>query len=187
MAVASGYVNSPVASATYAINLAAAPSPTFSLTLATLSINDTGTGTTIYYTTDGSTPTTSSPTYGGPIPVTEGEVVQAIAAGSIYLNSPVSSYTVDFPVASTPTFSLSLATLTIKDATMGATIHYTVDGSTPSTSSPEYSNSFTVTEGEVVQAIAVGTGFVASPVGSDTIAFGPAPEPTISPAAPRAA
>jgi hypothetical protein len=180
MAVASGYVNSAVASATYAINLQPAPSPTFSLTLASLSIY-TVDGTTVYYTTDGSTPTTSSPAYGGPIPVTEGEVVQVIAAGTIYLNSPVSSYVVDFPVASTPTFSLSLATLTIKDATTGATIHYTVDGSIPSTSSPVYSTPFTVTEGEVVQAIAAGTGLVTSPSATDTIAFQPVPEPTFSP------
>jgi hypothetical protein len=182
LAVASGYANSSVASATYSINLAPAPSPTFSLTLTSLSINEAAAGTTIYYTTNGSTPTTTSAVYGGPITVTQGEVVQALAVGTDYLNSTVSSYVVNFPVASTPTFSLSLNTLTINDATTGATIYYTINGSTPTTASPVYSGPITVTEGEVVSAIAAGAGLVTSPAETETIAFAPTPEPTLSPA-----
>ena len=182
LAVASGYVNSSVASATYSINLAPAPSPTFSLTLTSLSINEAAAGTTIYYTTNGSAPTTTSAVYGGPITVTQGEVVQALAAGPDYLNSTVSSYVVNFPVASTPTFSLSLNTLTINDATTGATIYYTTNGSTPTTASPVYTGPITVTEGEVVSAIAAGAGLVTSPAETETIAFAPTPEPTFSPA-----
>ena len=182
IAVAKGYTNSAVSSATYVINLAPAPSPTFSLTLASLSINEAATGATIYYTTDGTTPITSSAVYGGPITVTQGEVVQAIAAGADYLNSTPSSYVVNFPIASTPTFALSLVTLTITDATTGATIHYTTDGSTPTVASSVYGGPITVTEGEVVNAIAAGPGLVSSSVGMDTIAFAPTPEPTFSPA-----
>lgn len=182
LATASGYTSSAVASATYVINLAPAPAPTFSLTLASLSISDTAPGVTIYYTTNGSKPTTSSPVYGGPITVTQGEVVQAIAAGANYLNSPASSYVVNFPIAATPTFSLALNQLTIADATTGATIYYTTDGTAPTVASPVYKSPITVTQGEVIKAIAAGPGLVTSPVASSTIAFTATPAPKFSPA-----
>lgn len=182
LAAASSYANSAVSSATYTINLAPAPMPAFSLTLTTLSISDTAAGATIYYTTNGTTPTTSSTVYGGTITVTQGEVISAIAVGPNYLNSAVGTYVVNFPVAAAPAFSLSLATLTMSDATQGATIYYTNDGSAPTTSSTVYGGPIPVTEGEVIRAIAAGPGLVTSPVSPYTVALGPTPAPTFSPA-----
>lgn len=46
-----------------------------------LSIFETTTGTTIYYTTNGSQPTTSSPVYTGPLTIGANTTIQAIAAG----------------------------------------------------------------------------------------------------------
>jgi hypothetical protein len=46
----------------------------------------------------------------------------------------------------------------ISDAARGATIYYTIDGSEPSASSPQYSAPFLVSASEVVQAIAVAPG-----------------------------
>jgi hypothetical protein len=184
MAAASGYTNSEVASASYVISFAPAPTPTFSLTNTLLSI-DTVAGTTIYYTTDGKTTPTVTPTevYGGPITVLQGEVVQAIAAGPDYLNSAVGDYVVNFPPAASPTFSLSLVTsqLSISDTTSGAVIYYTTDGSVPNTGSLVYSTPFTVTNAEVVKAIAGAPGLAPSPMVSDTVEF-QTPSPTISPA-----
>ena len=51
---------------------------TFSSTLA-VSISDGTSGATIYYTTDGSTPTTNSAIYGGPITISQSTTVKALA------------------------------------------------------------------------------------------------------------
>ena len=65
----------------------------------------------------------------------------------------------------TPTFSpgagtyTSAQTVTISDATSGATIHYTTDGSTPTASSTTYTAPITVSTSETVKAIGVETGW----------------------------
>ena len=109
-------------------------------------INEAAAGATIYYTTNGSTPTTSSTNYSGPITVNANETLQAIAAGTNYTNSAVASaaYTIA-PVLPTPSFSVAAGTYTtaqtvaISDTTTGATIYYTTNGTTPTTSSTKYS------------------------------------------------
>ena len=59
----------------------------------------------IYYTTDGSTPTTASPVYAAPLPISSTTVVQAIGVLPGFINSPVATatYTLDLP----PTVSLT--------------------------------------------------------------------------------
>jgi hypothetical protein len=89
-AVASGLVNSLVGSAVYRINIKAA-TPTFAPAAGTytgvqsITINDSSA--VIYYTTDGTTPTTSSAVYSIPISVSVGETLKAIAAGGGYVSS----------------------------------------------------------------------------------------------------
>jgi hypothetical protein len=71
------------------------PTPTFSLPAGiytgtqSVAISESTAGTTIYYTTNGITPTTSSTVYTGPITVSSTETLQAIAAETGYINSPV--------------------------------------------------------------------------------------------------
>jgi glucosylceramidase len=71
-----------------------AASPTFSPapglfnTGQSVSLADTTAGATLYYTTDGSTPTTASPIYSAPIPFTVDMTITAIAAAAGYTNSP---------------------------------------------------------------------------------------------------
>jgi hypothetical protein len=91
--------NSGVASATYTITLPTAAAPTFSpsggnyLLPLFVSISDASPGATIYYTTDGSTPTTASNVYTGPILVVATTTINAIAAGSGWSQSPVATAT----------------------------------------------------------------------------------------------
>lgn len=83
--------------------------------------------------------------------------------------------------AATPTFSpsggsySSSQTVTISCATPSSTIYYTTNGTTPTTSSPVYSSSISVSATSLVQAIATASGYSQSNVGSAnyTIAVGP--------------
>jgi hypothetical protein len=54
-----------------------------------VTLTDATPGAVIYYTTDGTTPTTSSTLYTGPITVTKTEVIEAIGVAKGYLNSEV--------------------------------------------------------------------------------------------------
>ena len=62
------------------------PSGTYATTQ-TVSMGTATSGSTIYFTTDGSTPTTSSYRYSGPVSIAKSMVVQAMAAAPSYANS----------------------------------------------------------------------------------------------------
>ena len=72
--------------------------------------------------------------------------------------------------AAAPTFSPGAGTysgaqsVTITDATPGATIYYTTNGTTPSTSSSVYSVPISVGAKETLKAIAVASGYSTSDV-----------------------
>ena len=137
----------------------------------------------IYYTTNGSTPTSGSTLYTGPVSVSASETVQALAVASGYPNSGVAmaAYAIT-PPAAMPAFSLPAGlyygtqSVTISDTTSGATIYYTTDGSTPTTSSTLYSGSISVANSETIQAIATAAGHALSPVASAVYTIGPPPD-----------
>jgi hypothetical protein len=169
IATGNGFSISPVGSAAYVINLPTAATPAFSVAGATyttpqkVTITDATTGATIYYTTDGSMPTASSTAYSGPITVGVTETINAIAVAANYNNSTVASvaYTINLPATATPAFSVTAGTYTtvqmvsISDATTGATIYYTTDGSTPTKSSLVYSSAILVPASGTIKALAV--------------------------------
>jgi hypothetical protein len=80
-----------------------APSPSFSVaggtysTTQTVSLSDSTSGSSIYYTTDGTTPTIGSTQYTGPILVASTETVEAIAIADGYTASAVASATYTIP------------------------------------------------------------------------------------------
>ena len=195
IAAATGFLNSAVASGTYTIETAAA-TPTFSPAPGTyasaqqVTLSDTTSGATIYYTTDGSTPTTSSTKYTAAIAVSATTTIKAIAALTGFLNSAVASgtYTIE-TAAATPTFSpapgsyASAQQVTLSDTTSGASIYYTTDGSTPTTSSTKFASAITVNATTTIKAIAALTGFLNSGVASGTYTIETAAAtPTFSPA-----
>ena len=135
---------------------------TFSITAAT--------GSTIYYTTDGTNPTLTAYTGTGTTSVAVNQtasmtVIKAIAkAASDAIPTDITTY--ELPVCDVPAISFDNATsmVSISCATAGATIHYTTDGGTPTASSTAYSNTFSVSSTTTVKAIAVKPGSASSAV-----------------------
>ena len=130
----------------------------------------------IYYTTNGSTPTTGSTIYTSPITVGTTETVKAIAQAPGATASSVTSalYTINLTTTATPTFSppagsySSEQTVAISCSTPSSTIYYTTNGTTPTTSSPVYTGPISVGGTSTIQAIATAAGFLQSAVGSAT-------------------
>lgn len=130
-------------------------------------------GASIYYTTDGSTPTTSSTLYSAPITITSTETVKAIATATGFNTSAVATalFTIGL-TAATPTFLPAAGSYTtvqsvaISCTTPGAVIYYTTDGSTPTTSSTLYTGAIGVYGSETIKAIATASGYLNSAVGT---------------------
>jgi len=137
-----------------------------------ISITDSTSGAEIYYTTNGSTPTASSTQYTGPIALSATTTINAVASASGYLVSPMASATyTDITQASPPTFSVAAGTyttaqsVTISDSSSGATIYYTTNGTTPTTTSTKYGGTaISVSTTETLEAMAVATGYTNSAV-----------------------
>ena len=132
--------------------------------------------------TNGSTGCASGTLYTGPVTVSSSETLYAIAGGTGYTDSPVgsASYVMQSSVA-TPTFSPAAGTyssaqsVTISDSTANATIYYTTDGTTPTTSSTKYTGPITVSSTETLKAIAVATGSTNSAVAAAAYTITPLP------------
>jgi hypothetical protein len=162
--------DTPVAAAPV-ISPAPNPSQTFPLTV---TISGPA-GATIYYTTNGSRPTSSSQVYSSatPISVSTDETITAISSVTGFLQSPPATATyVSTAIPSVPSFSLAAGTysgpqtLNVSESEAGAIVYYTTDGSTPTTSSPIYAQPLSITASETVQAFAVGPGGIPSAVAS---------------------
>jgi hypothetical protein len=133
-----------VASATFTMDAAAPvfnpPSGTYPGPL-TVNITSATPAAYLFYTPNGNNPTALS-SYTGPITITASGKVYALAEKTRYTTSPTveAVYTIE-PAAATPVFSIaagayaSAQTVAISDTTPGATIYYTTNGTTPTTSS----------------------------------------------------
>lgn len=141
----------------------------------TVTITDATAGATIYYSTDGSTPSVSSSKYAAPFTVSRtGTVVQAIAVAAGFANSAVAraTYTLN---AITPTLTPpggaynSPQSVALATATAGASIYYTTNGIAPTTESTLYTGPIAVTvSGTQIQAIAALSGYNNSSIASGT-------------------
>ena len=197
IAVKSGCTNSEVASAAFTIKAREVvatpvinPNGGTYIETASVTISCATSGATIHYTLDGTTPTTSSAVYTGAITLTQSATVKAIAVKSEYTNSAVASaaFTITArEVVATPVINPNggtyeeSATVTITCATSGATIHYTLDGTTPTTSSAVYTSAITLTESTTIKAIAVKSEYTNSAVASAAFTI---TEPVVEPETP---
>ena len=124
----------------------------------------------IYYTTSGTTPSSTNGTlYEGPFTLTEQTTVKAIVTKEGYSNSVVTTSTI-YKVA-TPTIQQETGThnVSITTATPGATIYYTIDGTTPTTSSTLYTGASEELGGKPIKAIAVKDNMINSDIGEGEI------------------
>jgi len=130
-------------------------------------------GATIRYTTDGSTPTTTSGSvYSSAISISSNTTLKAIAYKSGMTTSTVTSgdYLIGSVVAA-PSFSptagsySSTQSVSISTATSGATIRYTTNGNEPSsTSGNVYSGAISISETTTLKAIAYKSGSLDSEI-----------------------
>src|SRR5579883_1795254 len=180
------------------------PAPTFypgtgtygSATNVYISNSGASNGASMRYTTDGSTPshtngTLSTATTTGPITVSCSTTLKAIAYQTNWLDSGVSSaiITISAGTVAAPTFSvgggtyITPQTVTLTTTTSGATIRYTLDGSTPSETNGTIGTSVTINSSATLKAIAYkGCPWTDSAITSATYTItGTVATPTFSP------
>lgn len=152
----------------------------------TVTLTDATPGASIYYTVTGVTPTIYSTQYTGPISVNRNMTVKAIASVSGGPVSAVATASYTFVAAVAPVFNTPGGTypayksVTITDATAGASIYYTVTGLTPTIYSTKYTGPISVNRNMTVEAIAAIPGGPAGPVSTASYTFPPAVAPTFS-------
>lgn len=135
---------------------------------------------TIYYTTDGSDPTTSSSVYTSTLTISSTQTLKAIAQAPAHSVSAVatSSYVIVSNTQCTaPSIKFSplngtSTTVQLGTLTPGATIYYTTDGNNPTTSSSVYTAAFSVESTQTIKAFATKTNYTDSAVSSDTYTLG---------------
>jgi hypothetical protein len=180
----SGWTQSPQGSASYEFRVANINFSVIGNIYATpqsLTLSTATNSATIFYTLDGSTPTSSSTPYIGAINLPTGFIgtIKAVGIKGNYLDSPIRSEsyeitgTVDNPTSSvnSGTFYNSFQT-TLSCTTIGATIRYTLDGSTPTSSSSLYTTALNITQNTTLKFIALKTNWFNSDVITRTYAFG---------------
>lgn len=134
----------------------------------------------IYYTTDGSNPTTASTLYNGTFTLTQTKTVKAIAyvgftkangTFEVVSQSNITTQRVVVDPLTTPTITFNQTT---KEVTItgdaGDVLHYTTDGgydgNAPTASSTIYSNPISITQRTRIRAIATKDGYTNSSVAS---------------------
>ncbi len=136
---------------------------------------------TIYYTTDGSTPTSSSTPYNpsSKPSITTSTTIKAIAVKDGLEDSDVATAAYTIAKVATPVFSPEEgevdkdSEITITCATEGATIYYTTDGSEPTASSTAYNAGAkpTIDTDKTIKAIAIKANYIDSDVSSASYTY----------------
>ena len=146
------------------------PTITFSNTTGKVTITTTTSNPSIYYTTDGTEPSSTNGTlYSVPFDVTEETTIKAIVTRAGFTDSGVTTKTI-YKVAPPTIQDNGNHAVSITSATEGATIYYTTNGSNPTTSTTEYTAPLTENiSGVTIKAIAVKDGMINSAISSNAV------------------
>lgn len=184
IATKEGWVNSSVVLEVFDFHTA---TPTITPGISSIENNETinvtlscsTTDATIYYTTDGTDPTTSSAKYSDPIAISTSTVIKAYASKTDWEDSQIATaiYT-EKGIVQAPTFTPAGGTYTTSQTLnisceAGATIYYTTDGSDPTTSGTkqEYNEEILIDRNTTIRAYAYMDGMTNSSVISGTYNF----------------
>jgi hypothetical protein len=162
----------------------------------TVTITDATPDTIIYYTTDGSAPTVASEQYTGPISIPTAPTTETVRAfgvkAGVYGSATSATFTIvpQLPQLPAPSFSLAQGyymgaqSVSLTGSQLGGVIHYTIDGTTPTATSPIYNGtSIHIAEQTTIGAfITAISGYSSSPIVKQTYSIIPT-TPFISPAA----
>ncbi len=158
----------------------------------TVIVTDATSGVEIHYTVDGNEPTVADPTIASGASVFVDQVL-TLKAKAWRTGMPTSqtaaalySLKVQTPATSPPAGTYTSAqTVTLSTTTANATLRYTVDGSTPTASSPLYTTPLSIATTTTVRAMGFRTGWNSSAVmvAPFMMNFGTLAPPTIAPSA----
>jgi hypothetical protein len=146
----------------------------------TVALSTTTSGAQIYFTVDGSEPTSASTLYQGPFSLSHSAVIKAMAVRSGWHPSATVTSAITLqaaPVALAPgtgTFT-SEPLVTMHTSTGNAVIRYTTDGSLVNATSPIYGGPLTVSASAIVRAAAFRPGFLPSDETTSTYNLAVAP------------
>ncbi len=123
-------------------------------------------GTKIYYTTDGTAPTSKSPVYTGPFPLERAATVKAFAALNLNgARSQVSTLSLEESQAKAPEMTLQNGLITLSGK---GEMHYTLDGSVPTANSPRYTSPIAIPANTVIKAAVIQPDGKSGPISSLT-------------------
>ena len=125
----------------------------------------------VYYTLDGSEPTTSSLLYTGSFLLKSKSTIKAKEVEKNVGTSKAASLQLDVGAVKEPIISADNNIISLSCATEGVQIYYTTDGSEPTEQSNLYINPFSIQNGQIVKAIAQKRGYASSAVVSNTKAY----------------
>ena len=146
------------------------PVITYSSETGKITITTTTSTPSIYYTTDGTEPSsTNGELYSEPFNLSSETTIKAIVTRAGFTDSEVTTKTIYKVVTPTIQANGNYA-VSITSETEGATIYYTIDSSDPTTSSTEYTAPLTENISDVlIKAIAVKDGMINSAIGSGAV------------------
>ena len=115
-----------------------------------------GSGASVYYTEDGTEPSTQSNLYSGSFTIDNAATIKAIAVHTGFLTSQVAQLSIEQVATPTSTYNQENGSITLSCATEGATFYYTLNGNAPTRNSTLYSGPLTAgISGKTIKVLAV--------------------------------